>query len=60
MELIHVETDMELTEMTQYFLNSEIRPTLSHSSSCILIGCFARTKIGGFVDMAGQNGMNVA
>ena len=47
MESIHIETDLELSEIAQYFRTSEVCPTLLHSSSCILIGCFARPKIVG-------------
>ena len=60
MESIHIETDLELSEITQYFRTSEVCPTLLHSSSCILIGCFACPKIVGLVDMECQNGMNFA
>ena len=60
MESIHIETDLELSEITQYFRISEVCQTLLHSSSCILIGCFARPKIVGLVDMECQNGMNFA
>ena len=60
MESIHIETDLELSEITQYFRTSDVCPTLLHSSSCILIGCFARPKIVGLVDTECQNGMNFA
>ena len=60
MESIHIETDLELSEITQYFRTSEVCPTLLHSSSCILIGCFACPKIVGLVDMECQNGMKFA
>ena len=49
MESIYVETDLELSEITQYFRTSEVCPTLLHSSSYILIGCFAGPKIGGIL-----------
>ena len=60
MESIHIETDLELSEITQYFRTSEVCPILLHSSSYILIGCFVHPKIVGIVDTECQNDMNFA